>query len=172
MTETHTLSAGGHVIAHIRWEGASPKGMKRQMNNILRDAYLELAKYWHREMLPKHFTLQGAREYGYAKRKGEGTSGKAFWRSYTGQKKKHRGHVLPLVWSGTGMKEAISIFQGRSTYKYGKVHLPRVFNLRHPKSDVDMRSEITAVSARDLEILKREFELLIRMRLEAAGVQS
>ena len=155
------------LIAEIKYTGLVPKGMKKRVfNDILREAYTETGRYWHERYLPDHFTVQGARKYGYKKRKGEGESGKSFWKSYSGQKKKYKGHMRPLVFSGEGETQS-RLFRPRATKKGVAVILPRKFNYRHPNSEVNMREEITATTPDEIADMQRFFEREVQKRLDA-----
>lgn len=135
--------------------GATPELTMKEWSKCTEAAWRAAGKFWHEELREKHFTKAGAQEYGYAPRKGEGLSGKAFWRSYTGRKLRMFGHTKPLVWSGRG--EAGTRRQdikpgrdGNQPYSWVVItlHSP-VFNFRNPKSNVDMRKELRTVSDRE-----------------------
>lgn len=129
---------------------------QRVWRGIKRRVWRRVAQYWIDEIRPKHFTKAGAREYGYKPRQGEGAGAgsKAFWRSYTGQKQRKKGHTRPLEWSGQlktesrGSRIQASI-NGSTVFVRG-----RVLNLSGGDR-IDMRREISAVSAGDVVAITR-----------------
>lgn len=136
------------LIKHTGWSaevGFSRRGFQR----LLKDAYTAIGQQWVRECLPKHFTKAGAAEYDYAPRKGEGSTGKAFWRSYTGRKQKRFGHSLPLVFSGELQANVLAGPNITATSRGCRVRLggSNKANWKHPASQVDMRAELTRISA-------------------------
>ncbi len=132
---------------------------KRELNEDKADAYAETGRYWHKHFRPKHFTKEGAREYGYLPRKGEpgNPHPKGFWASYTGRKLREQKHKLPLVWSG--QSRALSAMgRVRATSKGVKVTMPaRALNFKHPKSKIKMAEELRTVSAGELRELERRW---------------
>ena len=55
----------------IEYELERPKWMKAKVwRDLVKRAMFELGRYWHRAILPKHFTHRGAHEYGYQERQG------------------------------------------------------------------------------------------------------
>jgi hypothetical protein len=67
-----------------------------------KEAWIQAGTMFHLKFRDERFTAAHGKKAGYAKRKGEesGTAGKAFWKSYTGQKLKKWHHKNPLQWSG------------------------------------------------------------------------
>lgn len=158
--------------ATIREKGATPKLMRREINAIKRAAFEQAGVQWHDEFRLKHFTLAGAREYGYSPRQGDGLSGKAFWRSYQGRKQKYLGHKIPLVYSGEA--RSLSEFRnirGTSTSKKSEVKIAmpalRKLNWRHPASQIDMADEMRRISAGEERILVGTIQRGIDSRLAA-----
>lgn len=135
----------------LRETGPTPRLAKRAHNQIIKDTLAETAANHHRFM-PKHFTVAGGREYGYKPRKGEGLTGRDFWRSYTGRKKKQKGHTRPLTWSGASETLA-RIRDVRAVAKRATlIQHARGLNRRNPKSDIDMREEIRTVSESEARV--------------------
>lgn len=136
--------------AKIRYTGII--GMKKVefRNTFIKPMYEQMGKHWMVNIRPKHFTHAGAREYGYEPRSGEKKSGKSFKRSYTGRKLRKKGHTRPLEYSGELKRDS-----GFSRFSHGvgrmRILLPRArkANFRHPKSNIDMRAELTAISRGD-----------------------
>lgn len=162
------------ILLKVRYQGAVPGVTlgRRELNQVLEKAWFPPGKNWHEQFRPKHFTKEGAAEYGYEPRKGEqsGTSGKAFWRSYTGRKLKKFGHTLPLVFSGE-LRDKARTARIEATSKGVRVFLTNAgkANFHHPKSTIDMRAELTRISIAEMrestEILSAAIqEELDRMR--------
>lgn len=130
----------------VRYTGTTRMG-KQRWKKILRLSYRDVAEWWHGQILPKHFTPAGAREYKYTPRKGEQSGGGAFWRSYTGRKQKQWGHRNPLQWSGKFKLESRKKnIVARSTFARVRI-VGRVLNLsRIPNSEINMRKEVSTVS--------------------------
>jgi len=145
---------------------------QREWNNVVREAWRQVGLYWVNTYRPKHFTVAGAKEYGYDPRKGErGNLGpKGFKRSYTGRKLAKWGHTRPLVWSGrseqatraarihataTRNKSGVEIFMNAPT-----------LNLKNPHSQINMRAEMTRISPREtvelVRLHRRTSEALLR----------
>jgi hypothetical protein len=152
------------------------KGAVANDGSFSRAAWLRLIQYaweqvgrkWHLEMRPKHFTKEGAKEYFYEPRQGEsqGTGGKKFWSSYTGQKKRKFGHTLPLVWTGEtrDMSRTANITATSRGVRI-KYSLPMHVNFtpkghRHP-----MVQEFLAVSDRERTELGDLFQITLNRLL-------
>lgn len=140
---------GGIVI---RETGPTPRIAKRQQARITREVLKETATFHQRKHIPKHFTVAGGREYNYTPRKGEGKTGKEFWKSYTGQKKKTKGHTRPLVYSGESetLAKIPDIRSGRRMARI--VQHARGLNRRNPASSIRMNDEIRTISAGERRI--------------------
>ena len=141
---------------------------KRRFNNeVLKPCNEAMGLYWHKKIRRKHFTEEGAREYGYTKRKGERHprfSGK--WRSsYAGKKFKKVGHNLPLVYTGATRNSA-HMARIAPTSKLARIYynLP-VLNYRQPTSQVRMREEFSMISEQDNAALARVHEQHFQYRL-------
>ena len=76
---------------------------------ILAEAFKHAGQFWHRNILPKHFTVAGAQEYGYRER----TKG------YLEKKMHMFGHQRPLVFTGDMKREVTRIIDVRVT---GRAH--------------------------------------------------
>lgn len=68
----------------------------KEWRGILKEAWAVVGEYWHKQFLPKHFTIAGAHEYGYQKRT----------KKYERQKARKKGHHRPIVWSGETERQA------------------------------------------------------------------
>ena len=120
----------------------------REFQGLKRDTFAAMGKEWHFRYLTLHFGADAPARYGYMKRKGENLSGKARRRSYVGRKERQfkvvDGAAMPLEFSGEGFRLA-ALLDLRVNSKQARVVLPRKFNLRNPKSRIDMRAELTKV---------------------------
>lgn len=67
-----------------------PAMKKRDLNQIMKEAWQKAGILYHRKMLPKRFTEEGGRELHYRGRTPK----------YMRRKKALKGHRLPFVWSG------------------------------------------------------------------------
>jgi hypothetical protein len=128
---------------------------KRQVNTAAREALEAMAREWHSRFLPLHFTADAYQRYGYTQRKGMGLDpqGRAFRRSTVGRKIRYKGHNLPLVFSGEGRMLALGPIRLRSSSKQARVALPGKFNLRHSKSRISMRDELTRILPEESRVL-------------------
>ena len=153
----------------IRYTGATPKLAKRVLRQVTKTAFLNVGIFWHKQFRPKHFTKAGAREYGYEPRKGESGNPhrRGFRRSYTGIKLRRFGHTRPLVWTGESQR-LTQLRDVRATSKGVRIVLRApTFNRRSKHSRIDMRAELTTVSARETKQIVRLFGRLVERQLNA-----
>lgn len=103
------------------------RGKKHMFRFVLR--------YWHRMMLPKHFTRAGAREYHYEPRGGEvGAGGGAgFFTSYSFYKRKWFGHANPLMYTGWSRALALSNAKVTASATGGRVRFATGNILKSPR---------------------------------------
>lgn len=145
----------------IKERGPTPRGMIGKFNDCSRKAGTAMGVAWWSRFRPKHFTHEGAREYGYAKRRGEGAGRgtKEWWQSYTGRKQRVYHHTLPLVWSGASRELAktgdIRCTATRSmTRVYVRIRAPAL-KFINPVTHIDLAEEMTTISDRErVELLK------------------
>jgi len=152
----------------LHYEGAVPEGLKRHLPKIQKEALAAMGFYWHDHFRAKHFLPSGAVEYGYTPRKGQGlsTATKEFWGTYMGKKLKYKRHQNPLVWSGES-RERTRIRDVRATRNQVRIVLNApALNFRNPNSNVNMRAEMTTVSAAEQKVLAEVFRRAI-----AAGIE-
>jgi hypothetical protein len=132
--------------------GATPGLLKSEINRLTKEALVEAARNHYYAYMPMHFRATAFDRYNYKPRKGTGLSGKAFYKSYVGQKLRKQGHLLPLVFSGESKRLAT---QGdpqieATRYKATLVQRARGLNRRHPKSQIHMNEEIRAVTQSEI----------------------
>jgi hypothetical protein len=124
--------------------------------------FQEMGEHFHEVNLPRRFTYAGGKMLGYQPRK-EG---------YTNTKKRRKGHVDPLVWSGTSRKLATEIRDVRvkSTDKNTSVSVhfgrARALNFKSKYSTIDMRDEVTRVADREEGPLVRVLQSAIEENLQ------
>jgi len=146
------------IRCKVTYDGPGTVRFRRAFNKAKATGFEQMAIYWHKALRPKHFTKAGASEYGYAPRQGERGSGKAFRRSYQGQKLAIKGHTLPLVYSGeskdlTEIRDIRLLPAGRGVRV--SVGRARGLNRRHKSSKIRMADEMTTISEKEGVILVR-----------------
>lgn len=127
--------------------GPTPGLLKSQVNRLIKESLTATAEY-HFRFMHYHFEMIAFGRYGYKPRKGMGLSGKAFYRSYTGQKLKKTGQMNPLVYSGDSKKLALAEppLVRATRNKATLVQRARGLNRRNPKSQIHMNEEIKAIA--------------------------
>jgi len=131
-----------------------------QLRAVFKKAYEDTARYWHKHMLPKHFTRAGAIEYGYTKRT----------EKYMKRKAKKWGHQDPLVYSGNLRDRAKLTRDIRANSKQGKVvmrGLPSYVFKYYNSSPVKKHLELVKASEREKEILRRVYQASINKHFSA-----
>ncbi len=107
------------------------------------------ARFWHRQLLKKHFTINGRMEYKYAPRSV----------GYRRQKFNKQQHANPLEYTGDTKRKALSIEDIRATSRSGTVvlrDLPWYIRFSENIDRLpDMVKEITTISDKDRELLGR-----------------
>lgn len=146
----------------VRERGNAPRGMRKAFREAQKAAWLDTATEFDTAYRDKRFTVEHAREAGYAARKGEllPRDSKAFRRSYAGQKLRIKKHQRPLEFSGDTRKALRRGGKKSSTSTGGKVSYrgARRFNFRHPKSKIRMSEEFTRITRRETEELAQFFD--------------
>jgi len=159
-SNTRGCDVFGYV--YMRWTGPRSKGLHRH----LRYGYAHVANYWHRRILPIHFTKRGGQRYRYEKRQGEHGSGKRVKGSYTEEKRKRYGHDIPLVL--TGLARALSRLRNiRATGKGARVSISVGKMLLNPKKRREREREVTAVTPGERRDMARLFKKIMTARLNA-----
>ena len=143
-----------------------------EFRRVLKEAWGEVGLHLFNNFVARHFSKEGASEYGYQPRAGEDASGKNFWRSYTGRKQKKMHHTLPLVFSGRTREGArrVTIY---ATSKGVRVALPGAVHLNQYKPPqkrlgthageppIDLRDELVAISDGEAAILAKIHEAAV-----------
>jgi hypothetical protein len=129
-------------------------GMGRSIAALHREAakgaYAAAGEDYHRELRPKRFTREHAKEAGFQPRAGENLAwgSKAFWKSYTGRKLKKYGHTLPLV------------FTGRTRDRAQMATITSTSNRGQVKYQVNVLNYIPWAQREFVKVLPRELEYL------------
>jgi hypothetical protein len=143
-----------------------------EFRSALKQAWSECGTYLFSRFVDKHFTKEGAAEYAYQPRAGEGTSGKNFWRSYTGRKQKKYHHQLAMVLTGR-TREGARRSTIYATSKGVRVALPGCVHLNQykprPKRDgpragdppIDLRDELMTISPSEAQTLAKIHEAAV-----------
>lgn len=138
----------------IQERGPAPRGFTRLINDLKRDSWEQTAAHFHDNMRDDRFTQAHATRAGYGERK----------RSYTWRKFKEEGHTRPLEKSGE-TREAVRRYGtlkavSTNTSSQVKIAYPgaRKFNFRHPKSQINMVMEFTAITQDEANRLAQVFD--------------
>lgn len=149
----------------------NPKVLKaREWNKMLKTVWYHVGRFWHRYILPKHFTQKGANEYKYAKRQGQGWEADRGWsRTYHARKIKIKHHGNPLEYTGSLKRAAMGLVDVRATGNGANIYLrglpPHVNFMPHAASP-NMKAELTAISLKDTETLIRVGDKEINKQLK------
>ena len=140
------MMAGPLVIKVIEI-GPVPGLGVRWFNKFLKLAVADGAQLWVDKFIPKHFQKAATRRYGYKPRKGmefaRGT--KEFRDSYSGNKLRVKGHLIPLVFSGE-TRDLAKASTVKPIAKRAEVRTPaRGLNRKHPASAINMRDEFQTI---------------------------
>lgn len=129
------------MLIKINEDGPTPRNMRKQLGEVRRTTWDAMGSHWHRNIRPKHFTVAGAREYGYRER----TKG------YMKMKQRKYGHQLPLVMTGQS-RRATQI--GRITATKDRVRVTMTApRLNWSRGQTKPREELTRISMRDRDVL-------------------
>ena len=132
----------------VRNNGWTPAISKREQQKVNRAVMQEVGEYWHDHFRAKHFTREGAAEYGYAPRS----------KGYMLKKARVKGHQDPLVYSG--MSRALAAIQdvrpfspsAQRAYVHIVIHAPTL-NLIPTGGTINLREEMERVSQAELSVL-------------------
>jgi len=154
----------------ITERGVAPRNFRRLFGNLQKEAWQVTAEAFHEHYRDLRFTEQHGRAAGYAPRKGEGQSGKAFWRSYAGRQRLKFGHSRPLEWSGETRRAvasaSITTTRNRADIVYSGANK---MNWRHPKSQIRMTEEFTRILPSEADDLGRRFDRELDRLLKVDG---
>ena len=127
---------------------------KRLLKPAVKNSLLHSLKFWHRQVLPVHFTHRGATRYDY----------KARTSHYEKRKLRKYKHTYPLVFTGKFKRELInrrhlkapnSAYATRATLH---MKTTRTFNLSKAKHMPNIKNEVTAIDNKDRQELVKVFD--------------
>lgn len=129
------------VLMKMTEQGPTPRGMRREFNQVSRSAFETMGTHWHTKIRGKHFTAAGASEYDYRERS----------KGYQRFKRRKYGHNLPLVLTGQS-RRATNIGRIVATKNGVRVSMsaPR---LNWSRGLTKPREELTRISIRDKNTL-------------------
>ena len=137
----------------------------RDWSALIKSAWMAVGETWHKQILPKHFTPAGAKEYRYKKRTAK----------YQRRKLRKFGHQDPLVFTGRLRSEVSYRYRviataGRGTKGKVKVRLygPRYLFAYHKGLQVDKADELTRLSRADVRKLGRAMDAILKKEIERA----
>ena len=111
---------------------------------LLKTAYHDLGVWVHDTLMAKHFTQEGAAEYGYRRRSAR----------YAKRKRAKFGHNLPLVYSGETRSRVMAPVGQWSRVSATSRGVTLTFSV--PRLNYrGGHAELTAVSRRDLRAMRR-----------------
>lgn len=149
---------------------------RKEVNDIVKEGFFLVGKRWRHLYLPLHFGQRATQRYGYKQRKGAryARADKKRGRhsgSYSARKYRAVGHTRPLEYSGEGKRQALRQENIAATRKKVVVRLPRKFNFRNPKSQINMADEIRAVRPEEMRDLARFLASHVRETLRQSGAK-
>ncbi len=127
--------------------GKTPRGMANAAKEARQKANLSVAEFWREKLFPKHFTTQGAQEYGYQPRTAK----------YQARKFRRFGHSNPLTYTGESKENTMSQYVIKVSPNRLEVRMPspRAWNLSRRANMPNLREEALKASDSDLEILAK-----------------
>ena len=143
-----------------------------EFRRVLKEAWSDCGTYLFEKFVGKHFEREGKGRYNFAARAGEDTSGKNFWRSYTGRKQKQYHHTLALVLTGR-TREGAKRSTIYATSKGVRVALPGCVHLNQYKPrakrlgphagepPIDLRDELMRITPDEAETLAKIHEAAV-----------
>lgn len=155
------------ISASVTYQGATPDIALRELNNVKRQAYLELAEHFWRENLPRRFTWSGGRMLGYSPRSPK----------YEKAKRKRHGHNDPLVASGRSRDIATSIMDIKATATKTKTNAKikihaRALNFRNPRSQVHPADEVRRIAEKEVQPLVNKLDGFMRQEFKKLNNQT
>lgn len=145
------------VSYHLETDFDPREWTTKTFAKAVKTANQKIAEFWIKELLPKHFTVAGGAEYGYAKRDG----------GYLGRKELRVGHQKPLVGigskrrkSGNAQRMALGGATGKGfpTRITINIPIPDYFTV---KKGINKSKELTTISDREATMLAAMHEEFI-----------
>ena len=168
MKLSHHVKTGRDALP-VRDRLPLARGLRRRFNEASANAWREIGEEFHEEFAAARFTPEHAAEAGYSLRKGQSypVGTKRFRQFYYGRKyyDRNRGggtnRADPLVNTGA-TRDAILRGTPRIESTRYAVRISytqaRVFNFRHPKSNVRMSDEFRTITKREAMLLASRYD--------------
>lgn len=133
---------------------------RREMNDVLKEAWHLLALRWLNYFLPLHFGDRATQRYGYEKRS---------WR-YNYRKKRIVGHTRPMEFTGQTKRQALRQHNVIASSKQATARINAPGLNRRPKTGrIRMRDEVTAIRDDELAALRKFMGDHLRRTFHAIG---
>ncbi len=135
----------------------SPKKMKGLFGDFVKAGMQQLAKDWHKDILPGHFEVNARKRYRYASRS----------KKYRDYKEKHLPNAPDLVYSGTLrdiMTRAIAVSGTKKKVK-GSMTAPRYAYMKRNPFDPDKMDEATRVTKKEVMAMAKLLHKKVTKRL-------
>ena len=135
----------------------------RGMRKYIKETMLEVGKYWHEKMLPRHFEPGAANRYKYKKR--------TIKHIKTENRMVRAGRlpaeaVLPLVYTGKTRRQAKRAEYGGTAKKFSvKLRLSNIYKRFSKGKPSYLPAEITKVTHAEEKILAKVFEGIMAGKL-------
>ena len=139
-----------------------------EWRNVSKVAWKHAGEVWHDELLPKHFTEEGAREYRYKRRS----------RRHREKKLRRYGHSRPLEFSGELRRQVMRVRDvrvvGDNSRRRGTakvvLHGPRhLYAFRRDLDQPNKAKELQAVSRADARRIGRVMDESLTRELGKTG---
>lgn len=143
---------------------AQHKLTRKAWRDVSRAAWDVAGDVWHTRILPKHFTEEGAAEYGYEQRS----------RKYTARKLRKFGHQRPLEYSGNLKRQVLRLRDVRAraanSNREGGVRVALtgpsyLSQYRKRTNEPNKALELSRVSPADAEVLRQVLDREIEVRM-------
>jgi hypothetical protein len=149
---------------------AIPPSVRR---NVFRDAIGDAGDWWWTNRLPLHFTNQAYAIWGYTRRQ-PGYERAKRQRRANGNGVRAIGEVKPNVWSGESRERSRTKDVRPKAASSTRCHVDVVINapalnFKNPKSAVNPRAEVTALTESERLKAQDVFQSSAIRRFEAAG---
>lgn len=166
------------VILNLRIrDRARIRGLGRRMRGFYKQVLIDVAWFWHRHILRKHFTSGARAEYGYKPRTPR----------YVKWKRKHgvgQGKFIDLWLSGASRRQLMSGATVSATAGKAKLTMRAPWYFRNPNGQIQNRRnkkfsskvqpnkprEVTAMSARDKQSMRRYASARLRFFMNSANL--
>lgn len=139
----------------------SPDHTAKIFRPILKEELQNVIRFWHKDMLPNHFTTTAVNRYGYQKRS----------KKYMIRKARKFGHQRALVFSGEMERQVTRMIRvsGSSKRARGRLSGPRyLFAYRKDVGQPDKAADLTAVTQEEVLTMAKFLDQKMTKRLQDA----